>query len=488
MTTGFRWDQTQSSFSYLRVNQSLGDYTSAYNVSLLSIVNTLLVAAILSPTSTKNSTIDLWRNVKIPTIERYEETAAQAPDEEGWYQIEDDNHEYSSLVGIPMVCLDFGPESGGNNSSIRYHFNMENEYFSVECSVLDTNSSIPPLVANPNGYITGLFTGVRGWLGNAAAMWSSGANSSSQRYQEEQDGMKPFPFQYAILGLTGSSCSIAMTYVESQVTCDSGLCSVSKIRRSQSPHPPAGFTLFDELGPDDVSDTWTAFAKGFVSSIDSSTDTPTAVQGYLLEPGDPLKARPDRLSGDSSGFDQIVSLPLEIYSSRLGQLMNSYWACLQGRLVISSGMSNTTASLNGSGSYDPFSISTIANTSTVTGTMSINTSVIECHIGWVTALLIASAVMSIAVVVNVVLRVFFINSPDVMLNVSSLATRHNQYIATPQLGTYADAADRARSLKRHKIRFGDVEPECDSGTLAIASLDHPKEYIVTGVRKRRLYR
>ena len=74
-----------------------------------------------------------------------------------------------------------------------------------------------------------------------------------------------------------------------------------------------------------------------------------------------------------------------------------------------------------------------------------------------------------------------------MLNISSLATRNNEYIALPSHGTFLDASDRAKLLKDMKIRFGDVEPDSHAGKLAIGCLDPPSMQPVAKVRKGRSY-
>lgn len=48
-------------------------------------------------------------------------------------------------------------------------------------------------------------------------------------------------------------------------------------------------------------------------------------------------------------------------------------------------------------------------------------------------------------------------NPDILMNISSLATRNNPYVPLPNYETYLDASDRARLLRNFKVRFGDID-------------------------------
>ncbi len=74
-----------------------------------------------------------------------------------------------------------------------------------------------------------------------------------------------------------------------------------------------------------------------------------------------------------------------------------------------------------------------------------------------------------------------------MMNISSLATRHNPYVQLPDGGTYLSAATRARLLKDIEIRFGDVRKRSDTGKLALGHLDMKDKHRIRRVRDGRLY-
>jgi uncharacterized sodium:solute symporter family permease YidK len=72
-------------------------------------------------------------------------------------------------------------------------------------------------------------------------------------------------------------------------------------------------------------------------------------------------------------------------------------------------------------------------------------------------LCIASIVLILGSLVSPIVHLFLIGDPEVMMNISSLATRNNPYIPLPEGGTDLGASTRARLLKGLRVRFGDIE-------------------------------
>ncbi|KAK4542446.1 hypothetical protein LTR36_006698 [Oleoguttula mirabilis] len=124
----------------------------------------------------------------------------------------------------------------------------------------------------------------------------------------------------------------------------------------------------------------------------------------------------------------------------------------------------------------------LAGSSNTTGTQSSSHDIIVCHQGWFVALTIASTVMVLAGLSHPLVGCYLSQAPDIMLNISSLATKYNPYIAVPSSGTLLAASERAKLLTNLKVRYGDVEASADVGRLAIASFDGAQS-----VRKGRLY-
>ena len=74
-----------------------------------------------------------------------------------------------------------------------------------------------------------------------------------------------------------------------------------------------------------------------------------------------------------------------------------------------------------------------------------------------------------------------------MMNISSLAPRHNPYIPLPSGRTYLDASARARLLKEVEVRFGDIEKGSNIGHLVVGALQASDEQEIVRIKKRRLY-
>jgi hypothetical protein len=212
---------------------------------------------------------------------------------------------------------------------------------------------------------------------------------------------------------------------------------------------------------------------------------------------------PNLIRADYANVSQATE---ENYTIHLGQMINSYFACLNGFFAITRGISNDTAYFWDNnqtftmereeghiGLWEDHFSSTTAKDIFKTKAWSSNGTKIErkevivAHRGWVAALSSASIVLIVSSLVSPILHHFFTIGVDVAMNISSLATRHNPHMSLPQTGTYLDASDRARLFRRHKVRFGDVDGAADIGCLAMASFEDNQSQGVMRVRKGRLY-
>lgn len=182
----------------------------------------------------------------------------------------------------------------------------------------------------------------------------------------------------------------------------------------------------------------------------------------------------------------ITALALSL---RLGQLLNNYWSCLNGPYAIPEGLTKSTAEFN----YNVANLSTAgdlglyAATASVNGTQSRGETISFCHQGWLVALMIASAVMTVACLIGLAVCHLLIRGPDLLLNVSNLATRNSGYIKLPPNGTYMDGATRVKLVKDSRVRFGDADAGNAAGMLVVGLLDGPGAIQIVRLRRRRLY-
>lgn len=240
--------------------------------------------------------------------------------------------------------------------------------------------------------------------------------------------LKPLEFTYKDRGATGTSrCSLTTTYVEAKVFCATfQTCLVSHIRRSQLEHPPAAYTLLDT--PTGNWLNWHYFAEWFVKAMDGPNSLPTAVQGYPLDPEYPA------LTPSVLRFDiKPEKVENAIYAIRLGQLMNTYWQCMQAIHAIPGGLNDKTAAMGDNlTDADRYGL---AYTARSQGTKDLVEDVIVAHSAWVVALIIASTAMIIASLVPPIVRCYLTRGTDVVMehlescnSRQSLCSTANQWI------------------------------------------------------------
>jgi len=83
-------------------------------------LNALFASSLMAPASIRNSSMDLWRNVKIPDISRLTVSANSS----GWTNVPASNVTYSSVLGIPLSNI---PKQGNTS------FLIESSYIALDC-------------------------------------------------------------------------------------------------------------------------------------------------------------------------------------------------------------------------------------------------------------------------------------------------------------------------------------------------------------------
>lgn len=441
-----------ASCTYMSPQGDLGHIQQGASIaSQHAIIDGTFVASMLASAAVKASHIDAFGNVKIPKIEVCEQSST--PDQDGWYETSSGSTIFSSLVGLPLYW-----SPGFENAD--YATNVEAQYLNLDCPFVNTpmNMTAPHFYDHPNGsYVDGP------WEGAGSEIWT--AENMTERYHTSQNNagaLKPFTFSYWDYAMIRSSrCSLTTTYVEAEISCPMGsTCHVSKVRRSPRNATSTAYTLLEN--PDSTFYNLPTFLTAFVKLLTGHPATSGPMQNYLVQPDDPARG--------PGPEDQAPSN--ETFAIRLEQQFNGYWACMQGYTSITGGVNPDSGA------------SLIAQSD---GTYTTKERIIQAHHGWVVTLIVASTVMVIASLISPLVRLFMQKGPDLMLNISSLATRDSPYIAFPVKGTYMDASDRARLVKGVKVRFGDVQADADVGRLAVGTLDLPGAPRVAPIRRERSY-
>jgi hypothetical protein len=492
MTIGSKDTQIHETLWYMVNNGYLIAYFAqslqAYGQSRAGAV---FVAAMMASPATKSSPLDLWGNVKIPRIERYEGMAQM--DGEGWYDIDDgDIDTYSSFIGIPIMGIN-------DSKFVDYITKIQSPYLSLQCSVNHTGPGQPNVedIRLP------------GMLSNASSPRGFGDDKKDYIFWDDPDFHSLFPnssqksrnemspetitpleiqyvptYQFSNFTLV---CNVTQLYVEVEIRCPTpSTCASSRIRRSELNHPPSAWTLLDLNWQ-----TPSLLFDGLLATSVTDTHFPQLIDRYL--------SNPYLIESDLYGASKTTE---DKYNIRFGQILNAYFACLNGFHAVTIGINNDTAyfwdkeqtfakqqiTLQGYDSVIPFetAFQTKAWSSDVTKTE--RKDVIVAHRAWVVALCFASIVLVVASLVAPVVHYCFTVGANIAMNISSLATRNNPYMDLPQTGTYLDASNRARLLRDHKVRFGEAEGPTGVGSLVIGLIGGAEGPRITRVRKGRLYK
>jgi hypothetical protein len=492
MTIGPKDTEIHDSLAYMVNSGYLGSYMSAeMNQQGSSSASAAFVAALMASPTIKSSPLDLWGNVKIPRIRGLEGITTMSDD--GWYRADvRDVDEFSSPIGIPIAGIN-------DSKFINYFSRVHSPYLDLDCSMSHTDTERPSnsilgssgMLSNATGQGSNIF-----W--DAPSLGMTMNSSEKDRDDILPEATSPLRIRYlpiyehAKFTLT---CNVTQTYVEAEIECPTHTtCAAKRVRRSRLNQFPSAWTLLDLS-----KRTPTLLFEGMLSTGNGKLRYPQLLDRYLSDP-----------NLVNSNYANITEATEAKYTVRLGQVLNAYFACLNGFFAITAGINNETAySWDNNQTFtvqrdtagnrnslweDQYSASFAADrmfktkTWTSEATKAQRIEIIVAHRGWVIALCIASTVLIFSSLVAPFIHHFLIVGVDVAMNISSLATRHNPYMALPQTGTYLDASDRARLLAHHKVRLGDAEGTAEVGTLVMGSSEGNRAGWIAKVRKGKLYK
>jgi hypothetical protein len=489
MTIGYKDTHIHEKLWYMVNNGYLGSYTPAdIQNQGTSSAGAVFVASLMGSPATKSSPLDLWGNVKIPRIEGYE--GIVPIDGDGWYDIKGgDVDAYSSLIGIPFTGIN-------DLKFIDYVTKIHSPYLSLQCSINTTmgagtgyrNNGLPGLSSNASSGGSMLF-----WDTPNSVERANSSRTSRDRVSPET--VSPLKIKYIPIYYRSNftlTCNLTQSYIEAEVRCPTrSTCASTRIRRSELNHPPPAWTLLDLSWR-----TPSLVFESMLANFDGELFYPQLFDRYLSDP-----------YLNNSNYANVSQTFEDKSTIRLGQMLNAYFACLNGFFAISAGINNDTAYfwdnnqtftkkqevLRDDGYWDDPYNETFGNATFKTKTWSSDVTkterkaVIVAHRVWVVALCFASITLIVASLVAPFVHHCLTVGVDIAMNISSLATRNNPYMDVPQTGTYLDASDRARLLRDHRVRFGEGEGAGGVGSLVMGSVGGAESAGITRVRKGRLY-
>lgn len=446
----------------------------------IALQDSIYNAALLSPNSIQDDTQDLWGNLKIPYLPSYGKTEVQA-----WQDVSfrPDFH-YSALVGIPLTNV-----LPGNTT-----FTMESTYVYLDCfnvtrddwdgkggqGLIDLNDTAirqqqfpyESIYSVPNGTWQGnplnktdsALTGLSSWTlaidTLSDQIWSGYELPNENVDYSAQDGPSLFTDETGIearpttllMQVTDGRndmrpsdhiyayCSVFQHYVESRVNCSlvgptaRPNCSVIRQRPSQKPHAPEDISFLSFPRVFNKLSLLLPQATHHATSSASVDPTLTHLQNLGI-------GLPDMLN--------LQDVPRDIFSYRLGQVINSY-------LLISQVFPGTL------GERD----STFEPNITVPVQRERLVEVYDISTPWASICIFSCLVFLSGGVLSVVLT-RLASGPDVLGFVSTIVRDSKHFDLSPEAARM-NGVDLTMTMRKMKIRYGFIRqsPE-EEGLLGV---------------------
>ncbi|KAJ3461057.1 hypothetical protein MRS44_011924 [Fusarium solani] len=430
---------------------------SAGLVAMVSYVKTMFGAVLLSPSTTKLDSMDIWGNVKVPILK-------SASDD--WTSISwsAELEHYSAFVGIPITGISVGNKT----------FHLESSYVDLSCSNITKSATFTQDVTfswrNWNSFPleNGTWYGFNtsSTIDRSSAPWAmaldrfvddfwSGFGVQSHRskqnmycrpalFKNETDidaGLTRLYFQamlgssaaFPLAGLT-AYCDVHQRYVESRVTCrPSNIgaqqnCTVTAQRPSQRPH-----------SPDSISHLSIPWVFRYISREIPLTTAPpnSAHPGFILQYLDNPSIGNFTMVQQLSMFEHVDA---GLFSRRLSQVINTY-ILLSQMFLQATGVSAESAGTTDWNMVAPAQVSTLIETFSVPRL-------------WIGLCLLSSLMLLICGVLSAILTRLSAG-PDI-LGYASTLIRDSRYIDTPDEVGRMEGADVSRKMGDLRIRYGFV--------------------------------
>ena len=473
-TTGLQPRTKNQTISY--VDTMTNEMFSSVNDNnwFTSSLDPMYVASILSPQSVKNSSMDLWGNVKIPYLSN-----SNVQNNNEWTLISDPAPEPSSLLGIPLGSLE-----SGNTTLL-----LESTYIGLDCSAPEYGSKtnvvyVDNLIPN-NGVPSGTFWSIDITSNSSSVHTSSGypptwivatdvsfpgvvvglAFQSAANLEFNQSRLL---FQSPSSDSTGNSsnsfissyCGLKQVYVESNVTCSlndgTQKCAVKAQRPSQSTHPSSNFTILS------LSYVFANFTSRWISATGAlhPNTSSTFTEYYLQNTSSSSILNTSSVNENSAYLGKISAAD---FSQRLGQLLNTY-------------MLGSQISTDVAGVTDIHEDAAEIPKRNTTATLTQLDEIYLCSWPWFAVLILASSVMLVASVLAIWWELQTC-IPDILGYCSSL-TRDAPYLNLKG-GSTLDGMERTRLLKDYQITLGVIDGDKDHhggvGHIAVVPAEWPKK-------------
>lgn len=456
---------TNSNITYMSTRSSTSAGTQAMFGWWSGFVG-LFGASLLAPETVKNSTTDIWSNVKVPF---YSSLSNLQEDNLGWRAVSEASSNltiiHSAIFGIPV-----SPLKNGNTS-----FSLESTYLELSCLNISSQNTkkhgvfIDPGLISTNGPFRAAanITSTTPWaigyfgddqtplLGNSSVVSLDSIITIAQN-STVPAGLLLYQDFTGAKNVTSIYCTPSQVYVESVVNCTTtpntvGIlpsCSISKQRLSLLPHAPTTLTLL----------SFTQALLGISGLLPASTaqfNHIDLLQNYIVNPNSNNFISSTQYASDSNQESRFLHLPLPEFSIRLSQVINTFFmgSMLNSTSYLTREFSPIVSSTSVSKNLD----AQLQNVPSVLTTMGADTLIyptFSMSIAFLTLFILATTAMLLAAIAAAILS-RKTKCRQYIGYVSSLF-RESDKTEFPRGGVNMDGLERTRSISRLRVRLGDT--------------------------------
>jgi hypothetical protein len=472
-------------------------------------VPALYQAAVVQSLEYKQGPLDLWGNVKIPRLDKLNQSLADA---DGWINFTTPNtvESFSSLLGLPVLnisetgVVEFTVESvyvslaapeKVSFGPARYYADQIYLFAGLNvtcptCINSEHNENLDPALGIAR---TMLLYGEPFPQPNATLM--ANASYSAPRSIRFDSGIKG---DGADSGTVTFLCPVTQHFIETTIRCTFGDCTATRARPSTTDHRNQNVTSFD---------LWGTFALDMITSISNAKAMQVSSPSELFMNDTITSPIRSAIQAAGKNFANLTTVEPHLLADRASMLLNTALQIFMapsgftGDLPLSNlsiyglphlpadGVNVTLAWLNGTVSGVPSDHTkgpedlvhqqiladapfVAANT---TATVTEFTEVYKADYAWVAVLILSSSVLVITGIAGMALG-SYVRAPDVFDPLMGL-TYNNPHLDVPGHHSTLSATERARLLRQLTVRLGDVQPYSEMGKISLGQTAEVKRLV-----------
>ncbi|KAL1594555.1 hypothetical protein SLS60_010315 [Paraconiothyrium brasiliense] len=414
--------------------------------SARSVFAPIFLASLLSSSKYKDTSMDLWGNVKLPRFSTIENSTSDE-----WKTVQESNSTnitYASLIGIPVAQLD---TIGASN------FSVKARQWDVVC---DKNEMQGGKQANFGTMDTSTWKVAYTPVNSTCKSWPCSISFKSMANNDAEDEDY---FNYTV-----ASCKLSYDMYETKVGCKGRSCTPTAMRKLDL-HTGVNYTQDSDAF---FRSTPSLNIMSTLPRVDNLGVGSVAFRGSTN--AEKWMADPTNFVGLKT-YVQLYELSPDVLSNRLTILWNSFFQSTYAMNTLGGNLDQTFNNITQSADSQLFN----GTASAVSTPMP---SVWRTNWKWFTALLVSSIILQIAAYMALFFK-YYTCVPDIIGYASSM-TLLNPYVPTPTGGTTLHGLERAHMLQDMRVMIGDVCANEPIGAVAFAKADEGR---VARLNRKRFY-